>query len=120
MGCKIHKTFRITEEQEKHMETQCERYGINASEYIRRLIDADRGKQISVPTQEEFLIKKQMVYEVNRIGNNINQIVKNVNMHYYTEYEKKKLFAFMKKLVELLGEERRETEYEIADGSDAG
>ena len=77
MGCKIHKTFRITEEQEKHMETQCERYGINASEYIRRLIDADRGKQISVPTQEEFLIKKQMVYEVNRIGNNINQIVNN-------------------------------------------
>lgn len=83
-------------------------YGIKYSEYIRRLIDEDMGKTVSVQTQEEFLAKKQLAYEINRIGNNINQIVRNVNMHYYTEYEKKKLFAMMQKIMELCADERKE------------
>lgn len=99
---KIHRNFRITEEQDAHMAKQSIRYGISASEYIRRLIDADMGKPVPERTQEEFLAHKELVYEINRIGTNINQIVKNVNMHYYTEYEKRKLFALMKKLINLL------------------
>ena len=105
-GRKIHKNFRIQEDQVLHMEGQCKIYGINSSEYIRRLIDTDMGKATPDQTKEAFLVHKQMVYEINRIGNNINQIVKNVNMHYYTDYEKKKLFALMNKIIELY--ERRE------------
>ena len=98
----IPKHFRITAEQQKHLEMQCEKYGINSSEYLRRLIETDRGNKEQYSSQEDFLDRKQLIYEINRIGNNINQIVKNVNMHYYTEYEKKKLFALMKKVIELL------------------
>ena len=86
----VPKHFRITAEQQKHLEMQCEKYGINSSEYLRRLIETDRGNKEQYSSQEDFLDRKQLIYEINRIGNNINQIVKNVNMHYYTEYEKKK------------------------------
>ncbi len=102
MSSKIHKNFRITEAEAAHMAEQSMRYGINASEYIRRLIDADMGKPVPERTQEEFLAHKELVYEINRVGNNINQIVKNVNMHYYTEFEKRKLFALMQRLIHLL------------------
>ena len=105
-GKKVHKNFRIRHDQVLHMEMRCKTYGIYSSEYIRRLIDADMGKLVPEQSKEAFLVHKQMVYEINRIGNNINQIVKNVNMHYYTEYEKKKLFALMNKIIELY--ERRE------------
>lgn len=102
----VRKRFRITEEQQKHIESQCERYGIRESEFLRRLLDADMGKKMKVQTKEEFLAQKQLIYEINQIGTNINQIVKNVNMHYYTDYEKKKLFAMTRKIIELLENER--------------
>ena len=73
-GRKIHKNFRIREDQVLHMEGQCKIYGINSSEYIRRLIDTDMGKATPDQTKEAFLVHKQMVYEINRIGNNINQM----------------------------------------------
>ena len=76
---KIHKNFRIREDQVLHMEGQCKIYGINSSEYIRRLIDTDMGKATPDQTKEAFLVHKQMVYEINRIGNNINQIAKRLN-----------------------------------------
>lgn len=110
MGKNIHKNVRITQSQWEYTKSRCEMYGINYSEYIRRLIDADMGRKVPVQSQEEFLAKKQLAYEINRIGNNINQIVKNVNMHYYTDHEKKKLFAMMCKIVELCADERKDGE----------
>lgn len=103
----VRKRLRITEEQQKHIENQCEKYGIKESEFLRRLIDADMGKKINIQTKEEFLAQKQLISEINHIGTNINQIVKNVNMHYYTDYEKKKLFAMTRKIIELLENERK-------------
>lgn len=88
-----------------HLEKQSEVYNGNQSKYIRRLIDEDMGKEHRVYTKEEFQARKELVYEINRIGNNINQIVKNANMKFYSEYEKKKLFAMMKKLLEMLEEQ---------------
>lgn len=111
----VRKRLRITEEQQKHIESQCETYGIKESEFLRRLIDADMGKKINIQTKEEFLAQKQLISEINHIGTNINQIVKNVNMHYYTDYEKKKLFAMTRKIIELLENERKR--YETTDGS---
>lgn len=105
MERKIHRNFRITPEQLQHLEKQSERYNGNHSQYIRKLLDEDMGKNHGAYTKEEFLVKKQLIYEINRIGNNINQIVKNVNMNFYSDYEKKKLFAMMKKLLELMEEQ---------------
>lgn len=41
---------------------------------------------------------KQLINEVNRIGNNINQIVHRHNSNWYTEVDKETLIAYMKKL----------------------
>lgn len=98
----IHKNFRITKKQDIYLQESSVRYGIGESEFLRRLLEADMGNASQMQTQEEFLARKRLVYEINRIGNNINQIVKNVNSHYYSDYEKKKLFAMMKKVEELL------------------
>ncbi|MGN0141513.1 MAG: MobC family plasmid mobilization relaxosome protein [Roseburia sp.] len=111
----IPKHFRITEEQQRHLDEQSQKFGVTNSEYLRRLIDADRGEKIEVCTQEDFLQRKKLIYEINKIGNNINQIVRNVNMHYYTDYEKKKLFAMMKKIMELL---EKRGEHHDTDGTD--
>lgn len=108
MDKSIHKNVRVTKKQWEHIRQQCEIYGINTSEYLRRLVDAEMGKAVKAQPREEFLARKQMAYEINRIGNNINQIVKNVNMHYYTEYEKKKLFAMMQKIMELFENQKEE------------
>lgn len=98
------KAFRITESQDKFLKEQCEIYGISESEYLRSLLMPSTSKQ-ERKTREEYLTKKALITEINYIGNNINQIVKNVNMNYYNAYEKKKLFAMMeaikKKVMEL-------------------
>ena len=98
--------LRLTEKEYGHVDTQCVKYGIKRSEYIRRLIEQDMGRVnlSEMKTQEAFLQKKELIYEINRIGNNVNQIAKNVNSGRYTEYEKKKLFAMMDKINKLLEE----------------
>ena len=80
--------------------------GKSKSEICRKLIQsAISGKNVKIESQESFLLKKRLAYElineVNHIGTNINQIVHNVNSEYYSDYEKKKLFALMQKLTSL-------------------
>lgn len=107
MGDKtVHVNLRLTEPEQKHIDKQSDKYGIKRSEYIRRLVEQDMGRVnlSEMKTQEAFLQKKELIYEINRIGNNVNQIAKNVNSGRYTDYEKKKLFAMMDKLNELLAE----------------
>lgn len=117
----IRMRFRITEKQKEQIDGRCTEYGINSSEYLRRLIDADMGKELPMQTREQLLARKELIYEINRIGNNINQIARNVNMLQYSEYEKKKLFAMSKKVMELLiNEGKGENNHENADGSTDG
>ena len=107
MGEKTAKmSLRLTEAERLHVNSRCGKYGIKNSEYVRRLIEQDMGRmQIAqMDTQETYLQRKDLIYEINRIGNNINQIAKNVNSNLYLDYEKKKLFAMMDKLVNLLEE----------------
>lgn len=99
---------RISQEQLAYVMEQCEKYGVNYSVYVRRLLDRERGKAEQGQTQEEYLQRKQLLYEINRIGNNINQIVKNANMHFYSDMEKKKLFAMMTKLMHMMEREEKE------------
>ena len=96
---------RITEEQLTYLSSQCQIYGVNCSVYVRRLLDAQQGKAVPGQTQEEYLQKKQLIYEINRIGNNINEIVKSAHMEFYSEAEKKKLFAMMTKIIHMMESE---------------
>lgn len=97
--------IRISKEQLAYLMEQSGKYGINYSVYVRRLLDKERGNTAPEQTQKEYLQRKELIYEINRIGNNINQIVKNANMHYYSEMEKKKLFAMMTKLISMIERE---------------
>lgn len=64
------------------------------SEAVRESLHGILGKQ----SKESFLLEKNLVYEMNRIGNNINQIVKNHNAHFYSEKDKRELFYLMREL----------------------
>lgn len=67
--------------------------GMSASEYLRKLIN---DKEIV--HKEDYMQIKELIYEVNKIGKNINQIAKLFNSGFFSETEKRKLFALMQKL----------------------
>lgn len=68
---------------------------ISQSEFVRRLI---MGESVHEYNKEIVQGIKDVTNEVNKIGVNINQIVHNLNMGKYTEYEKKKLFSYLQEL----------------------
>ena len=91
------KTVRITVRLEPEMARQvvrkaCER-DMTPSAYLRMLANQ---KPIDYPEIREQLNK--LITEVNRIGVNINQIVKNHNSSLYSNMDKKNLSAYMQKL----------------------
>ena len=95
----VRKSFRITEEEEKVFRSQCERYGMTDSAYFRYILARVNGvEQAEMRPKEEYLAIKELINEINHIGININQIVRNVNMQFYSDNEKTRLFAMMKEL----------------------
>lgn len=68
---------------------------ISQSEYVRRLI---MGETVHEYNSELVQGIKNVTNEINKIGVNINQIVHNLNMNKYTEYEKKKLFSYLQEV----------------------
>ena len=90
------KGFRLTQEEAAFVKEECERYGMCESEYFRTLLrnKKNASQQFSKPKQE-YLDIRALTREINYIGNNINQIVKNAHMNLCSEHEKKKLFALM-------------------------
>ena len=103
-------TLRLNAAEYAHLCQQAEAAGLKKEPFVRTLI---MGVNLRPRPPDEYAeIRRQLA----AIGNNINQIVKNVNMHYYTDYEKKKLFALMNKIIELY--ERREKDG-ATDGSNA-
>lgn len=92
-------TIRLTEEEYKELIKNTHSTNLTLSEYVRQLI-----KDNKIVEYTSWINRKELINEVNHIGVNINQIVKNVNSDYYSSYEKLKLFAMMKKLYELLDE----------------
>lgn len=47
-------------------------------------------------------LSRELINEVNHIGVNINQIVRNNNAQFYSAAEKKKLFLMMQQLNDML------------------
>jgi methylaspartate ammonia-lyase len=98
----IKMSFRVEEDIYETLCKKVDSSGITTSEYIRRLIKNDCGKSVEIESREDFLFRKQLIWELNHIGNNINQIVKNNNAKFYSEAEKKRLFELMQKIYKLL------------------
>lgn len=95
-------SIRITSELNDYLDEMKKIYDISKSEVCRRIIQsALDGKDFKIETKESFLLRKQLIYEVNAIGKNVNQIVHNFNSEFYNDYEKKELFAMLNKLMEI-------------------
>lgn len=63
------------------------------------------GNKINLSNKTDYQSMKELTREVNKIGVNINQIVRNANEKFYTIYEKKKLFAMMEKIQQMIAEQ---------------
>lgn len=97
-------SVRVTKEQKEYLQKLNERCGLdNEGEIVRRIIDDKRGQVVvDFSTKDEYILQKSLISEINYIGHNINQIVKNNNSKFYIPAEKRKLFAMLKKIEDLL------------------
>lgn len=89
----IKKTLRLMPEEAKILAYKAKDAGMSEADYIRLLI---RQKPNDYPEIRKLL--KSLINEVNRIGININQIVLNNNLELYSDEDKNRLIAYMRKL----------------------
>lgn len=87
------KPFRMTEKEAAQLKEKALQHGMRESEYIRLLLSQ---KPNDYP--EIRIMLKDLINEVNAIGNNINQITRNHNSKIYREADRELLSAYMKKL----------------------
>lgn len=95
----IRKHFKLTEETAKILAERSKAENMNESEYIRYLL----LNQSENPKSRELELEiMRLRNEINKIGVNINQIVKNNNSHMYRESDKIELNLLMEKIRDLL------------------
>ena len=95
----LRKHFKLTEETAKLLAECSKAENMNESEYIRYLL----LNQSENPRSRELELEiMRLRNEVNKIGRNINQIVKNSNSHIYKEDDKIKLILEVEKIKDLL------------------
>ncbi len=95
----IRKHFKLTEETAKLLAERSKAENMNESEYIRYLL----LNQSEQPRSKELELEiMRLRNEINKIGLNVNQIVKNSNSHIYREDDKIKLLLEMEKIKSLL------------------
>ena len=94
----IRKHFKLTEETAKLLAERSKAENMNESEYIRYLL----LNQSENPRSRELELEiMRLRNEINKIGVNINQIVKNNNSHIYSESDRIELKLQMEKIVSL-------------------
>ena len=80
--------------------------GLSESAVIRMILEnAKSGNKINLTNKTDYESMKELTREINKIGVNINQIVRNANEKFYVIYEKKKLFAMMQKIEEMIAKQ---------------
>ncbi len=95
----IRKHFKLTEKTAKLLAERSKAENMNESEYIRYLI----LNQSENPRSRELEVEvMRLRNEINKIGGNINQIVKNNNSHIYSESDKMKLNDYLKEITEIM------------------
>lgn len=93
MAKEIRKTYRMTQEQANMLKEKAATAGMSEAEYFRVLITQE---PMDYPEIREGI--HRLVNEVNRIGVNINEIVHNNNSYLYSQTDKERLVAYMRKL----------------------
>jgi len=90
----VKKLLCLSPDEAKMLKENANAAGMNESAYIRLMISQ---KPNDYP--EIRMLLKNLINEVNHIGVNINQIVKNHNSNFYNESEKERLVAYLRKLI---------------------
>ena len=76
--------FRLDAEQKKKLKNEARKNNLSMSEYMRRIL-----AEPPPVTAEEFKhAQLKLLYEIRKIGVNINQIAKKYNESFYTEPRK--------------------------------
>ena len=101
-SCDFHGRLRV--EERNHIVKRAEECGIKPSEYVRRLIARDMGQTAVFQSLEERQQRNRCVYEVSKIGNNINQIVKDYHNSFYSPEQKEDLKRLLELVVEKMDE----------------
>ena len=89
------KHYRMTTEDARAFHEKAEKAGMTEAEYFRLLITQ---QPCDYPEIRSGL--KELVNEVNRIGVNVNEIVYHHNAALYSQADKERLYAYMRKLNE--------------------
>lgn len=88
----LRKHFKLTEETAKLLAERSKAENMNESEYIRYML----LNQSEHPRSRELELEiMRLRNEINKIGLNINQIVKNNNSHLYRESDKINLIKYV-------------------------
>lgn len=91
---------RLRKEERNHIDTRAKECGVKSSEYVRKLIAKDMGLNPVFQSKEERRLRNQCISEISRIGNNINQIVKDYHNNFYSLEQKKELKELLEKIIE--------------------
>ena len=87
------KKFRLSPREASMLADKAQQANMTESEYLRLMISQ---KPSDYP--EIRVLLRELINEVNHIGTNINQIVHNDNSGMYSEDDKGRLVAYMRKL----------------------
>ena len=93
MNCR--KEIRLSCEELEELNRKAKERGLSDSQYLRMLIT---NRPRDYPELLEAL--QNLTNEINHIGININQIVKNNNSGLYHESDKNRLYVYMKQIKE--------------------
>lgn len=91
--------IRLTEQEKALLKKKAGKQDM--SKYIRDILFEKQGNRKMIPPERLLALEeclRQLKKEVNHIGVNINQIVKNHNSKFYSSAEKRKLFALMEEV----------------------
>jgi len=89
----IIKPFRMTKAEAEQLKKQAEKRHLTESAYMRLILSQNPNDY-----PEIRMNLKSLINEVNRIGNNINQITRNHNSGLYSQSDRERLMAYMRKL----------------------
>lgn len=89
----VSKLVRMSEAENEMLKRKADEAGMSESGYVRYVISQ---KPSDYPEIRKLL--SELINEINHIGININQIVKNNNSGFYSNDDKTRLYAYMRKL----------------------
>ncbi len=95
----IKKTLRLKPAEAKVLASKAAETGMCEADYLRLMITQ---RPYDYPEIRRLL--KELINEVNAVGNNINQITKASNSYFYSREDKEALIAYMKKIQQAVQE----------------